>query len=97
MNRTADYGGINMYPSWSPDGSQIAFWSDSDGPGYYVMSALTGSPRKVLSTVNFRLDYIPGPPQWSSDGKELACIVRDGVCEVFVRWEEVSIFKSARS
>src|SRR4029077_15099218 len=28
VNRTADFGGRNQFPSWSPDGTQIAFWSD---------------------------------------------------------------------
>lgn len=40
VNRTADHPGADKVPSWSRDGTQIAFWSDRDGGGYYVMSAL---------------------------------------------------------
>ncbi len=96
MNRTADYGGDSMYPSWSPDGSQIAFWSNQEGPGYYVMSALTGSPRKVLPTGNFSSIRMPGPPQWSSDGKELACIVRDATFKVFAEIISLQLETSRR-
>ena len=67
VNRTADHSGRDTVPSWSPDGSQIAFWSERDGGGYFVMSALGGPARKVLST-----SRPVGPPQWSQDGEELA-------------------------
>ena len=74
VNRTADYLGIDMYPSWSPDGSQIAFWSDRDGGGYFVMPALGGLPRKVISTTTGTNS--PAPPRWSPDGEELSGLVR---------------------
>ncbi|MBI4553534.1 MAG: serine/threonine-protein kinase [Candidatus Latescibacteria bacterium] len=75
LNLTADYTGTDVLPSWSPDGREIAFWSDRDDGGYYVVSALGGSPRKMIPGV------ITGggknPPQWSGDGEKLACVVRD--------------------
>ncbi|MDH3640943.1 MAG: TIR domain-containing protein, partial [Gammaproteobacteria bacterium] len=75
LNRTADFHGQDMYPTWSPDGRQIAFWSERDGGGYFVMQALAGAPRKVVSLeaeIGADYRYIPmSPPRWSSDGERL--------------------------
>jgi len=72
VNLTEDHSGNDLYPSWSPDGSQIAFWSDRQGGGYFVMPALGGPARKVSEQ---RLDWWEATrPEWSRDGKELACV-----------------------
>jgi Tol biopolymer transport system component len=71
VNRTADRLGVDRLPSWSPDASQIAFVS---GFGeVFVMPAVGGTPRKLLST--FRLGY--SAPRWSADGTEIAVAFRE--------------------
>ncbi len=72
-NRTPDHDGRDSFPSWSPDGTRIAFWSDRDGGGYFLMSAVGGPSQRVVPARN-----PDGPAAWSPDGMELACIVSDG-------------------
>jgi Tol biopolymer transport system component/predicted Ser/Thr protein kinase len=68
VNRTADYDGRDTDPSWSPDGTEIAFSSSRDGGGIFLMSALGGSPRKLVSADGGLTRY----PRWSTDGSALA-------------------------
>ena len=49
VNLTKDSPANDRRPSWSPNGREIAFYSDRDGEwGVYVVAALGGNPRKVL-------------------------------------------------
>ena len=60
-------------PSWSPDGSRIAFTSHARGEagnGLYTMSANGSDVRKVISSMNVGAE----PPAWSPDGKQLAFV-----------------------
>lgn len=68
-------------PSWSPDGSQLAYVSfEKKKPIVYIQSLLTGQ-RRVLA--EFKGNN--SAPAWSPDGKQL-CIVlsRDGSSQLYL-------------
>jgi Tol biopolymer transport system component len=59
-----------MFPSWSPDGAPIAFWSSRDGAGCHVMPALGGAARRVAGAGAFD----PHAPVWSRGGRRVSCV-----------------------
>ena len=65
--------GFNILPAWSPDGRYIAFVHAArhEKPGFYIVPALGGTPRKLL---DLRDEHPPCKPilSWSPDGKRLA-------------------------
>jgi serine/threonine protein kinase/Tol biopolymer transport system component len=63
INLTADSPEADYGPAFSPDGEQIAFRSERDGGGIFVMGATGESVR--------RLTDFGGDPAWSPDGSEL--------------------------
>ena len=63
LNLTADAQANDQQPSFSPSGEQIAFRSDRDGGGLYVMGATGESVRRVT-----RDGF---DPAWSPDAKSL--------------------------
>ncbi len=71
----------DVFCAWSPDGTQIAFWSDRDGNGeVYVMNADGSNPTNLTND--------PGSdwwPVWSPDGTQIAFVSgRDGNREICV-------------
>ena len=72
LNLTQSSGVAERFPAWSPDGTQIAYWSDRSGEyELYVRPADgSGQERKLTS-------YGPGfryQPFWSPDSRKIAFI-----------------------
>jgi Tol biopolymer transport system component len=64
INLTANSSADNVQGAFSPDGERIAFRSERDGGGIFVMGATGESVRRITSS-----GY---DPRWSPDGKRLA-------------------------
>jgi tricorn protease len=79
-NLTHSPGAHDKWPSWSPDGSQIAFISDLSGEEeLYVVSQDGSKPPQQITTGGTGMRY---QPEWSADGKMLAFSDKDG--KIFV-------------
>lgn len=79
-NLTHSSGAHDKWPSWSPDGSQIAFISDLSGEEELYVVAQDGSkPPQQITSGGTGMRY---QPEWSADGKMLAFGDKDG--KIFV-------------
>lgn len=67
--RLTDHPGCDTWPTWSPDGSQLAFSSTRDDPAgeIYTMPAAGGTPMRLTTDPAADTE-----PAWSPDGKRLA-------------------------
>jgi TolB protein len=71
-----------MSPSWSPDGTSLAYVSFEDRlPTVLVQTLKTGDRRKVSAHAG-----VNQAPAWSPDGKKLALVLstRDGNLDIYV-------------
>jgi tricorn protease len=70
LNLTRSSGTAERYPTWSPDGKTVAFWSDLSGEyELYVRPADGTGAEKKLTSLGAGYRY---PPSWSPDGKKIA-------------------------
>ena len=75
-------GSIALSPSWSPDGSLLAFSSYRDGgsPRLFVVPAAGGRIYRVSARAGLNTG-----PAYSPDGREIACsLSKDGNAEIYV-------------
>ncbi len=71
-----------MSPTWSPDGSQVAYVSfETDLPRIYVQTIATGERRQITNFPN-----INSSPVWSPDGTRMAMVLsKDGSPDIYVQ------------
>lgn len=82
-NLTASPGVAERYPTWSPDGELVAYWSDRSGEYELTLRRPDGSgaEEKLTSlTVGFRYR-----PYWSPDSKKIAFIDQAKTIRIFDR------------
>jgi Tol biopolymer transport system component len=65
INLTKRCRASDAQPAFSPDGSQIAYRSECEGGGIFIMGATGESSRRIADSC-FN-------PSWSPDGKQLVC------------------------
>ena len=63
INLTEAFTSNDYDPAFSPDGERIAFGSDREGGGLFVMGATGESPKKIASE--------GAHPSWSPDGRKI--------------------------
>ena len=75
-NLTHSSGAHDKWPSWSPDGSRIAFISDMSGEEeLYIIQQDGLKPAEQITNGGRAMRY---QPEWSPDGKRIAFSDKDG-------------------
>ncbi|MBX3460755.1 MAG: PD40 domain-containing protein [Planctomycetes bacterium] len=70
-NLTRTPGIFERYPSWSPDGKLIAYWSDRGGEYELTTQPAEGGPETTHTKLGPGYRYVP---QWSPDSRRVAFI-----------------------
>jgi len=84
INLTAGSPADDTQPAFSPSGQQIAFRSERDGGGIFLMGA-TGESVRRLTDFGFN-------PAWSPDGREIA-VATEGAVDPMARNSRSQIFR----
>jgi Tol biopolymer transport system component len=84
IDLTADSPADDTQPAYSPSGEQIAFRSERDGGGIFLMGA-TGESVRRLTDFGFN-------PSWSPDGREIA-VATEGAFDPVARYSTSQIFR----
>ena len=84
MNLTHGSPADDTQPAYSPDGQQIAFRSERDGGGIFIMGA-TGESVRRLTDFGFN-------PSWSPDGKEIV-VATEGAFDPIARFSRSKLFR----
>jgi len=79
-------------PTWSPDGTHIAFWGDDSPDSLFIADAYGSNVRKVTSQIWISTDK---PPTWSPDGLFIAFSAESGPDKVDERLFVVEIATGA--
>jgi tricorn protease len=75
-NLTHSSGAHDKWPTWSPDGSQVAFISDMSGEEELYLQPQDGSrPAEQITHGGAAMRYAP---EWAPDGKRIAFSDKDG-------------------
>jgi len=78
---THSSGVAESYPAWSPDGAQIAYWSDRSGEYELSLCAADGSgPERTLTELGAGYRY---RPFWSPDSKKIAFIDHTQTIQIY--------------
>ncbi len=80
-NLTVNSATAERYPAWSPDGKQVAYWSDSSGEyELTICNAKDGSEKRKLTS------YGPGyryQLYWSPDNKKIAFVDKSMTINIY--------------
>jgi Tol biopolymer transport system component len=70
---TKDFLGSQRWPRWSPDGTQVAFYSDGS---IFTVPVFGGIPKRIISGLPNDSAYSPA---WSPDGNKIAYVQNDAI------------------
>jgi serine/threonine protein kinase/Tol biopolymer transport system component len=70
---TQDFSGGQRWPRWSPDGNQLAFYSEGS---IYLVPAFGGIPRRIIDNISGSSAY---SPEWSPDGTKMAFVQNNAI------------------
>lgn len=79
-------GSTQASPTFSPDGSKIAFVSDKDGsPRIYIIPSQADNHKRAKPALISKLNRENTCPNWSPDGKKIAYSAKtDGVRQIWI-------------